>query len=340
MRLPLRKRASLAGALLIFMLHLLIPAGRAQDRAHPLPELASRLGRSVWKISFQLGYDRNAPAFARYAPFSKLPYAGEAVLTKYVLDRIVGVVVPETKAAKVRLMYGPGGYKHFPLSPSAQLDVLGTHEDVIALEEAIGYLARQNEVIASQVQPSGGKPAFQIVQIRGQNLHDPAFLQRFWNRLGELSPTLQQGFLPLKQNGQPGIRIINTEKPWAETDYPDFDRTISTLEQEFHTRLATQRLRVNFDSVENAWKTHPDGSEYLRKLREQGYGSLADRLVRTYQPRVDRWLLIGFARYSHASERALRFPSARVRQAAPLHAPTVLLTASGSNLKSGNRRGN
>jgi hypothetical protein len=177
------------------------------------------------------------------------------------------------------------------------------------LEEAIGYLAHQNEVIASSVHAmprlstSEGAPtgdltrAFQIVQSRGQEMRDPRFLQRLWNRVGDLSPRLQQGFLPLSLRGQPGIRIINTEESWTDKDTPQFRWAVAALQREFRVPLAARSLHVDFDAVTNPWKLHPDGRDYLNDLRAHGHAALTNRLVRRDRPQVDRWLLAAFRRY-------------------------------------------
>lgn len=269
--------------------------------ASPSTAQAEPITRGRWKISFQLTVNRAAPEIRALAARLPHTYEAESNLTRYVLERIARAIITETKAQQRGLYFGPGGYKKYPLAPSAQLDVDASREEVVTLEESIGYLARQNEVIASRVADSGDKPAYQIVQTAGQSLLKPEFLQRFWNRLGALSPTLQQGFLPLRVNQQPGIRIINTETAWSDADYADFDHVTDALAQEFRLPLKATRMRVYFDSVVNTWRDHPDGSDYLNDLRKRGQAALADRLVTKYQPLVTQWIVAGLKRYGEAT---------------------------------------
>jgi hypothetical protein len=61
--------------------------------------------------------------------------------------------------------------------------------------------------------------------------------------------------------------------------------------------LNARRLRVDFESVKNPWKTRPDGEGYLESLRRRGHAGLADHLVNRYRPQVERWVSAAFERY-------------------------------------------
>ncbi len=251
----------------------------------------------TWKISFQLGYDRNSPALKRFPAFQTLPYSVEMQITRNVCMKVADLVMTKTTARRAGLTFGPGGYKHYRLAPSAQLDVIGTHDQIVQLEEEIGYLLRQNEVIASSIAPSGKVRALDIVATDGANLHEAARLQEFWTRLGEMNLRVYQGFLPFRKGKLYGIRIINTEDPWTDADYPEFLTAVDAAGRELGLDLTATPLHVEFDSEQNRWKDHPDGSVYLAGLRKQGAAKIAHDLPGAPKAQTDQWVVTAFRRY-------------------------------------------
>lgn len=253
-----------------------------------------------WKISFELAFGDNSPYSKKYPNLYELPYATNYTITRDVLNRIVTVGQREAGMKSVQVIYAPGGYGDY-VNPSAQWDVEATTSDVAILMDSIGYLAQQTEVIASRVQPNGENPALQIVEQGTRKLSLPQLVTKFWKRLRHHSPKFA-GFLPVRINGQPGIRIIDTEKSWTARDIISADYVVENVSRELGIKTTTKRFFVQSLSTRNDWKTHPNGSEYLSRLQQRGRGALATKLVRTYRPQVEKWISTAFGKYASVVE--------------------------------------
>lgn len=249
-----------------------------------------------WKISFELAFGDNSPYSKKYPNLYELPYTTNYSITREVLNRIVATAQQETGVKSVQVIYAPGGYGDY-VNPSAQWDVQATSSDVATLMDTIGYLAQQTEVIASRSQPNGENPALQIVEQSTHKFSSPQFVTKFWNRLRHHSPKFA-GFLPVRINGQPGIRIIDTEKSWTVRDIIRADYVIENVSREIGIKTTTKRFFVQSLSTRNDWKTHSNGSEYLIHLQQRGHGALATKLMKTHRPQVEKWISAAFGKYA------------------------------------------
>lgn len=249
-----------------------------------------------WKISFELAFGDASPYSKTFPNLYELPYQTNYAISRDVLNRIARVAQNETKIKSLQLIYAPGGYGDY-VNPSAQWDVQATRANVETLMDSVGYLAQQTEVIASRVQPNGENGALQIVEQRTRKFSSPRFVTKFWNRLRRHSPRFA-GFLPVKINGQFGIRIIDTEKSWTARDIIRADYVVEDVSRELKISTTTKRFFVESLSTRNNWKTNPNGSEYLNRLQQRGRAALATKLVKTYRPQVENWIGAAFGKYA------------------------------------------
>jgi hypothetical protein len=67
------------------------------------------------------------------------------------------------------------------------------------------------------------------------------------------------------------------------------------VSKELNLSTTIEHFRVEFVSAGNDWKQHPNGEEYLKRLREAGRGALAAKLESVWRPRVERWIAAAFA---------------------------------------------
>jgi hypothetical protein len=252
--------------------------------------------RQTWKLSFELAFGEYSPYSRKYPSLYDLSYDVNRAITRDVLNRIVAIALRETGARQLQILYAPGGYLHFPVVPSAQLDVEATPLAAANMLDIIGYLAQQIEVMACRHFGTGGKPALQIVEQNGNKLAQPQTVGRFWQRLRRRAPHLQ-GFLPVRVNKRPGIRIIDTTSRWTVQDVVSFDDVLEDVAREFRIRADSRLFTVQFISSGNDWKAHGDGTQYLNRLEQRGQSALARRLVTKYRPQAERWIEYSFKKY-------------------------------------------
>jgi hypothetical protein len=283
--------------LVCFILSIFVtaPGIYAQNRA-PSEDSKERAVLQRWKVSFELAFGDNSPYSKKFPNLYELPYQTNYAITRDVLNQIARVAQNETKIKSVQLIYAPGGYGDY-VNPSAQWDVEATSSDAATLMDTVGYLAQQTEVIASRVQPNGESPALQIVEQKTRKFSSPQFVTRFWKRLRHHSPWFA-GFLPVKINGQPGIRIIDTEKSWTARDIIRADYVVENVSRELGIKTTTKRFFVQSLSTRNDWKSHSSGSEYLSRLQQRGRGALVTKLVKIYRPQVEKWIRAAFGKYA------------------------------------------
>jgi hypothetical protein len=262
-------------------------------RAVPDGTQGSRTRTEIRKISYELAFGEGSPYSKQFPGLLELPYPESLRISKQVLGRITRIALKETRGRRIQSLYGPGGWERNPVHPSAQLDIRASEGDALQVMGIIGYLAQQTSVIASRPSSGGRLAALQIMQHRGRDLAVPDSLQRWWRRLGELEPRLQQGFLPVSVEGCPGIRIIDARRVWREADYPYFERAVQRVAGEMSILTTVERLRVDLLVAGNDWNAHPDGRQYLEMLGS-ARPRLRERLVHTYQPRVARWIEAAF----------------------------------------------
>lgn len=246
----------------------------------PLPSVQQ------WKCAFELAFGEDSPYSAKFPDLYQFPYEVNLAITKEVLDQIVDVALRETGLKKIKLAYSPGGYKEFPVVPSAQLDSEGTDANARNAVTVIGYLAQQTAVIASRRGKAGNRPALEIVQTAGRELADPKFVEGFFHRLTAMSPKLGPGFSSIENDGHPGTCIIDSGGEWTFKDFPRFTRTIKDVSSELKISTDSTRLEVEYLEIGNDWRSYSKGEQYLERLTKD----LRDKLVNLYQPQVERWI--------------------------------------------------
>jgi hypothetical protein len=253
--------------------------------------------KQSWKISFELAFGEYSPYSRKYPSLYDLPYNVNRAITRDVLQRIIAIALRETGARQLQVIYAPGGYLQYPVVPSAQLDVEASPTATSNMLDIIGYLAQQTEVMACRPFPGGDKPALQIVEQNGSRLARPETVERFWQHLRRRAPYVQ-GFLPVRVNGRPGIRIIDTASQWSVREVVGFDSALESVTRELHVATSTRRFMVQSSHSCNDWKTYPDGKQYLDRLKNRGQSQLVIRLLTKYRPQVGRWIEYSFKEYA------------------------------------------
>jgi hypothetical protein len=257
---------------------------------------------SEWKLAFELAFRDTTPFSRRFPSLydERLSYEVRRAITRDVLDRIVSIALRETGAKRVELAYRPGGYNDFPVVPSAQLIVRASDASVHRALSIIGYLAQQTAVIASKKTRAGNRHALEIVEHGSRRLAEREWLEKFWRRLASLSPKLGPGFSSIEVNGRPGLYIINSDGDWKAEDLDKFSETVRAVSKEFELETSARRFEVKYVEIGNDWKANGDGASYLDRLGEAGGAGLRRRLVRRYQPQVERWLEQAFLKHAPA----------------------------------------
>ena len=257
--------------------------------------------RSEWKIAFELAFGENSPYSKKFPDLYSLPYDVNLAITREVLDQIVKVMLNETKAKRIKLTYRPGGYKDFPVVPSAQLEIRCTDKTAQDAMNILGFLAQQTTIIASKRIEYGNRHALLILQTKGKDLDEPKQVEKFWHRLGELLPKLQPGFSSIKVKGRPGLYIIDSEGDWLAEDLLKFPSIVDSLSREFAIATTTEEFQVNYVELGNDWKLYAQGEQYLHRLYEGGLNELRRRLVDKYLPKVELWIKKAFEKFSPVS---------------------------------------
>lgn len=250
-----------------------------------------------WKCAFELAFGEDSPYGAKFPDLYQLPYEVNLAITKEVLDQIVDVALRESGLKKIKLAYTPGGYKQFPVVPSAQMDSEGSDATARIAIGIIGYLAQQTAVIASRRVARGNRPALEIVQTEGRDLADPKVVETFFHRLTAMSAKLGPGFSSIENDGHPGIYIIDSGGSWTFKDFPRLDSTIKSVSNELQISTDRRRLQVEYLEIGNDWKFYSKGEQYLGRLAKE----LRDKLVNTYQPQVEQWIEKAFERFAPAT---------------------------------------
>ncbi|HEX7957489.1 MAG TPA: hypothetical protein VF508_11135, partial [Pyrinomonadaceae bacterium] len=266
---------NLLRSFLLLALLTCLPAAAAAQRRAPARE---------WKCAFELAFGEGSPYGSKFPSLYELPYDVNLSITREVLDRVVAVALAETGARRRSLAYLPGGYMEFDVVPSAQLDARATDAQTLDALDAIGYLAQQSLVIASRRTPRGGRPALRVTQTAGRDLASHAAAQKFWRALSRREPKLNPGFSGTLDAGRPGLFVIDTEGDWLPADAAKFDAAAAAASKELGVTTAVEHFRVEYVGAGNDWKQHPEGEEYLSRLRGRGRGALAARLERLYRP--------------------------------------------------------
>jgi hypothetical protein len=255
-----------------------------------------------------LAFGAGSPYSRKYPNLYALPYRTDATITKDVLDRIIPLAVRESGAKQVRVLYGPGGYRDYPVTPSAQLEILATPDQMHMVADIIGYLAQQTEVMASRPAPEGQTAALDVLETQGKRLAEPITAERFWSRLRVRSPQLQ-GFLPLANSR--GLRVMDADGAWSSRDTLKFGDAVNRAGLESGLDLQAKQLKVRLVRTGNDWKTRPAGQSYLYRLQTGGHADLARRLKGKYQPQVESWIQAAFRKYgARASAYGQRKPGA------------------------------
>jgi adenosylhomocysteine nucleosidase len=288
------------------------------SRPEPAPHSQS------WKLAFELAFGEDSPYAAEFPDLYKLPYETNFAITKDVLDRIVAVALKETGAKQSSLRYLPGGYKNFPVVPSAQFEVEATDEAAEDAMNIIGYLAQQTAVIASNRVEPGNRRAIQIIDGAGTGFSDRKTVQAFWGLLGESSPKLLPGFSSAEAGGKPGLYIIDADGDWLDKDQPKFVRAVERLSKEFGIATSFEYFTVEYVEQGNNWKLDSKGEQYLRRFDRKGMSDLRRRLETEYQPQVRGWIRKAFE--AHALD-ALRRHEPQDKRVKPLARPRLYTLA-------------
>lgn len=267
------------------------------DKLGPAPPEPPAAAAQSWKIAFELAFGEDSPYGSEFPDLYKLPYEVNLAITKEVLDQIVGVALKEVGAKQVRLSYSPGGYRDFPVVPSAQLEVEATDAATQDLMNVVGYLAQQTTVIASKRIEPGNRRALQIVEKSGASLANPKTVEEFWHRLSEAAPKLHPGFSSVETGGRPGLYIIDSDGDWLAKDFPKFRLAVTRLSKEFGITADFMDFPVEYVELGNNWKLDAKGEQYLRRFEEKGMSGLRRRLEAEYQPRVRTWIRKAFEKH-------------------------------------------
>ena len=289
-------------------------------RLGPAPSAPPAAAAQSWRVAFELAFGEDSPYSSEFPDLYKLPYEVNLSITKEVLDQIVGVALKEVRARQLKLSYSPGGYKNFPVVPSAQLEIEATGAAARDLMNFVGYLAQQTSVIASQRAEPGNRRALQIVEHSGTGLATLKVVEEFWHRLGETAPKLQPGFSSVETGGKPALYIIDSDGDWLAKDFPRFRLAVARLSKEFGVNTSLTEFPVEYVERGNNWKLDSKGEQYLRRFEEKGLGDLRRRLEAEYQPRVRGWIRKAFER--HAPE-ALRLHEGRDQGVEPTIRPRL-----------------
>jgi hypothetical protein len=310
------KSPCLASFLLSLLLFMAAQAQTIDPRSTPSHGREHAVEREEWRLAFGEGSPYSTVFPSLYD--EHLTYEVRRAITKYVLDRIVRIALLETGARRVRLSYGPGGYKDFPVVPSAQLalrarDAGQAHRAL----NIIGYLAQQTLVIGSKkTKASGARAALEIVESDNKrHLSDRVLIEKFWRRLAALSPELGPGFSAIETGGRPGIYIIDSDGDWRAEDFARFIETVRAVSAEFRIETSAEHFQVEYAEIGNDWKTDRDGASYLDRLSREGRRELSRRLIKLYRPRVERWIRSAFKKYAPRALRKSRTAAASTRTA-------------------------
>jgi hypothetical protein len=286
----------------LFLTLLLCTAAHAQALHFHRPPTgtSSPAGAVTWTLAFELAFGDSSPYSSRFPSLhdERLPYEVRRAITKYVLDRIILIALREAGARKIELAYRPGGYKDFPVVPSAQLIVRASDRSAHRALSIIGYLAQQTAVIGSKKSEAGKRFALEIIERDGRALSERTVLERFWRRLAARSPKLGPGFSSIERGGQPGIYIIDSDGDWKAEELEVFARTVRAVSTELGIETVSRSFAVEYLELGNNWKTHTDGAAYLDRLGDGAGKAQRRRLVGQYQPQIERLIMRAFSKYA------------------------------------------
>ena len=241
-------------------------------------------GKRVWQIAFELPFGTGSPYSRRYRDILHLPYPVQQRISNRVLGPIVNTALVETQCNRSAFEIGPGDYPDVPIHPSARLDVIADSSSAANLANALGYLAEQTEVLLSTPDGAGDAWYVDLIQQPSAQMHQTQpFPLALWSTLARSQPRLAEGFLPLRENGSDGIRIIDTARSWTPENRAAFDRAIRAVVQSQGLRIIVRWSRLDLFRIGNPWALQKNGERYLSRIT----GPQADRL-RSRLKSIDR----------------------------------------------------
>ena len=251
------------------------------------------------RLSFELAFGDGSPYSEMFPSLYGLPRPVNQAITQEVMDKVIAAVAEVTGVEEVDTIYGAGGYKTYPVTLSGQATLHGQREALLDFMDAIGYLAQQSEVFALRPAASGKTQFFDIVQGDGQQMADPMFVRRFWEELLVEYPKMAQGFQPIRVDGKPGIRIINSDQVWIpQVDYPLFHQALEKVERLLRIEVEYQEGRAEFLRSGNDWTKDKEGNGYLQRFNSRRRSAIRRRLVAQLQPRTEWWITEAFQQHA------------------------------------------
>jgi hypothetical protein len=240
-------------------------------------------------VSSELAFGEGSPYAKEFGKqWNALPYEKQQAITQQVMNKIVEIASRESGGKVIQALSGPGGYQEFPISASVQHVIEGSPEAAQRLANIIGYLGQQTEVMVSRPLLSGDKSAFQILEKGAEGFfRSPQQAASFWNdfrnTMRQQAPRVAaklQGFMPVKVNGQTGIRMVTGKGKFNDADMQQLQRVADEVSE----RASIDTENKGFEGYVSEgtghdWTKDKTGRQYTSRLGQTGRPGIQGRLA-------------------------------------------------------------
>ena len=203
----------------------------------------------------------------------------------------------------------------YDVTPNLTAQLTGTKAGVIDFMDVLGYITQQTEMYGMHPAAQAIDLAYGIYDVDGKVMSTDGGVEAVYKKLREKHPDLVVGFMPDRNNGQPGI-LIGVETPKAKNKrgkeiepgkmkvaareelvqarVQEVRDTLKPTLQEISDELGVD-FRSNWTKTEavatgNNWKKKPNGQDYRRRLEARYGRDIQARLDDIYGPKLEQRL--------------------------------------------------
>ena len=133
--------------------------------------------------------------------------------------------------------------------------------------------------------------AFEIKEIGGERLNDAAVVHDFWAKFTDLFPEAH-GFSPMRDPEGAGIRILRIGGHFSAEEIAAMRSAADQAAEANGIQvIVTKEFPMDVRSFTNDWEAHPNGEQYLARLKEIGKPGIPRRIREHYEPEIRRLML-------------------------------------------------
>jgi len=266
-------------------------------------------------MAMELMFGEGAPYLKKFPQLQDMSLPELKKTTREVLTEAVDIAKEVTGVNVVDVVHGMGGWMDYDVTPNLTAQLTGTKAGVIDFMDVLGYITQQTEMYGMHPAAQAIDLAYGIYDVDGKVMSTDGGVEAVYKKLREKHPDLVVGFMPDRNNGQPGI-LIGVETPKAKNKRgkeiepgkmkvaareelvqaraQEIQDTLKPTLQEISDELGID-FRNNWAKTEavatgNNWKKKPDGQDYKRRLSARYGRDIQARLDDTYGPKLEQRL--------------------------------------------------